>query len=63
MNETGSINLREAMKIRLDDALPSYPAFVEGVRRAPGRGFSLTPEQSETALKNALRYVPPHLHE
>jgi urocanate hydratase len=55
--------LKDAMKIRLDDGLPPYPAFEEGVRRAPSRGFSLSPEQSETALKNALRYVPPSLHE
>ena len=27
------------------------------------RGFSLTPAQTETALKNALRYVPENLHE
>lgn len=35
-----------------------YPAFVEGIRRAPDRGFTLTPAQTATALKNALRYVP-----
>ncbi len=62
MNATGPMNLHEAMKIRLGDELPPYPAFVEGVRRAPGRGYSLTPAQAETALKNALRYVPAHLH-
>ena len=51
-----------AMKIRLDDVLPEYPKFREGIRRAPSRGFRLTLEQSKTALKNALRYIPERLH-
>lgn len=55
--------IEKAMTIRLDAELPEYPAFVEGVRRAPDRGFRLTPEQTKTALKNALRYVPEELHE
>lgn len=63
MNTMDFVTLKEAMKVRLDDALPPYPSFFEGVRRAPGRGVSLSPEQSETALKNALRYIPPHLHQ
>lgn len=44
------------------DKLPKYPTFVEGIRRAPDRGYSLTPEQTKTALRNALRYIPKHLH-
>lgn len=55
--------IEKAMTIRLDAELPEYPAFVEGVRRAPDRGYRLTPEQTKTALKNALRYVPEELHE
>ncbi|MBQ7087484.1 MAG: urocanate hydratase [Clostridia bacterium] len=51
------------MTIKLPDELPEYPKFVEGIRRAPSRGFRLTPEQTKVALKNALRYVPEHLHE
>jgi len=42
--------------------LPDYPPFHEGIRRAPSRGFRLSRSQSETALANALRYVPVHLH-
>ncbi len=53
----------QAMTIKLDAELPEYPAFVEGIRRAPDRGFRLTPEQTKIALKNALRYVPEELHE
>ena len=52
-----------SMTIKLDATLPEYPAFQEGIRRAPDRGFRLTPEQTKVALKNALRYVPEELHE
>lgn len=51
------------MEIKLDNQLPNYPPFVEGIRRAPDRGYCLTTAQTETALKNALRYVPKELHE
>ena len=43
--------------------LPEMPEFVEGIRRAPDRGYSLTPEKTVTALRNALRYLPKELHE
>ena len=56
-------NIYDAMTIKLPDELPEYPEFVEGIRRAPSRGFRLTPAQTKVALKNALRYVPEHLHE
>jgi len=52
-----------AMYIKLDTNLPEYPSFAEGIRRAPDRGFSLTKAQTETALKNALRYIPNELHQ
>ncbi len=51
------------MTIQLDNELPEYPEFVEGIRRAPDRGFRLTKAQAKIALKNALRYVPEELHE
>ncbi|MCH5326639.1 MAG: urocanate hydratase [Duncaniella sp.] len=38
------------------------PKTVDGIRRAPDRGYTLTPEKTKTALKNALRYLPPQLH-
>jgi len=53
----------KAMTIKLDNELPAYPKFVEGIRRAPDRGYRLTPEQTKLALRNALRYVPEELHE
>ena len=46
------------MEITLSKTLPPYPAFVEGIRRAPDRGYTLDPVQTATALKNALRYIP-----
>ena len=51
------------MDIHLGSQLPAYPSFVVGIRRAPDRGYSLTSAQTETALKNALRYIPKELHE
>lgn len=50
------------MEYTLPDTLPEYPKFVEGIRRAPDRGYKLTKAQTETALRNALRYIPRHLH-
>ena len=44
-------------------ALPSKPTFIEGIRRAPKREFSLSKKETELALKNALRYVPKEWHE
>ena len=51
------------MKMTLSNQLPEYPAFVEGIRRAPDRGYTLSPAQTAMALKNALRYIPVDLHE
>ncbi|MBB6217557.1 urocanate hydratase [Anaerosolibacter carboniphilus] len=56
-------DISQAMTIKLDSVLPEYPKFIEGIRRAPDRGFKLTPAQTETALKNALRYIPEEFHE
>ena len=50
------------MTIKLDKELPEYPKFVEGIRRAPDRGYTLTPENTKIALRNALRYIDPSLH-
>ncbi len=54
---------RSTMQIRLDDALPEKPPFEDGIRRAPDRGFRLTRSQTQTALNNALRYIPRRHHE
>ena len=52
-----------SMTIKLDNNLPEKCIFEEGIRRAPDRGFTLTKEETELALKNALRYIPEELHE
>ena len=54
-----------AMTVRLDQVfgdLPTVPTFVDGIRRAPKRQFSLSRHDTELALKNALRYVPEEWH-
>lgn len=43
--------------------LVPYPEFEKGIRRAPSRGFRLSPEQTQLALRNALRYIDPSLHQ
>lgn len=56
-------DISKAMSIKLEGPLPEMPEFVEGIRRAPDRGFRLTRDQTEVALKNALRYIPEEYHE
>ncbi len=58
-------NASGAMSIRMEDILqelPPKPAFMEGVRRAPKRKFTLSRADTELALKNALRYIPERWH-
>ncbi|MCP3944315.1 MAG: urocanate hydratase [Desulfobacteraceae bacterium] len=56
-------NVQESRKVCLADELPPKTIFKEGIRRAPDRGFRLSRNQTATALKNALRYIPQSLHE
>ncbi len=58
--------ISNAMKVKLEDIfteLPAKPAFVEGIRRAPKREFTLNKDETALALKNALRYIPEKWHE
>jgi urocanate hydratase len=48
--------------LTLPAQLPDKKDFVADIRRAPDRGFSLTPAQTRIALNNALRYIPAPLH-
>jgi urocanate hydratase len=62
MNNT---QISDAQRIRLDalfKKLPARPPFVEEIRRAPKRTFSLSRSETALALKNALRYVPEKWH-
>ena len=53
----------EAMIIKLDYELPEYPAFEEGIRRAPRRESHLSKSDKALAIKNALRYIHPDHHQ
>src|SRR5690554_3435870 len=44
-------------------SLPSYPQFVNGIRRAPKREMTLNQKDIKLALKNALRYIPKAWHD
>jgi len=49
-------------KVKLPDSLPEKEEFRSDIRRAPKRELTLNDNQIKLALKNALRYVPEHLH-
>ncbi len=55
--------MKSDKRILLSAEIPAMPEFKEGIRRAPDRGYTLTPEKTVTALKNALRYLPEEIHE
>lgn len=60
-----NMDIASAMTVKLEDIfteLPEMPAFVEGIRRAPKRPFTLSQQDTVLALKNALRYVPEKWH-
>ncbi|MHA2268245.1 MAG: urocanate hydratase [Promethearchaeota archaeon] len=57
------MDISKAMRIKLSIELPECPKFIEGIRRAPSRGYTLNYFQTKLALKNALRYLDPSLHE
>lgn len=59
MNNT---EIKNAMTIQLPAELPPDPVFEPGIRRAPNRGLDLSKSEIITAVKNALRYLPPELH-
>ena len=58
-----NFDVDKAMKVKLPDELPEKPDFRDDIRRAPKRELNLSEDEMELALKNALRYVPAHLHE
>jgi len=58
-----NFDIGQAMTVKLDPILPTYPEFQQGIRRAPRRELTLTNDQIQLALHNALRYIPEELHE
>jgi urocanate hydratase len=60
-----NVEISKAMNIHLAEIfedLPEMPQFVDGIRRAPARHFNLNSNETELALKNALRYIPANWH-
>lgn len=57
------MNQASVMTIGLSEDLPPDPFFDPAIRRAPDRGYTLNQKETLQALKNALRYIPPGLHE
>ncbi|MCP4294501.1 MAG: urocanate hydratase [Proteobacteria bacterium] len=58
--------ITKAMVIKLEDKFPSLPPqqeFIKGIRRAPKRHMTLSQDETELALKNALRYIPEQWHQ
>ncbi len=55
------MNLNQ-MQFTLEGPLPEYPSFREGIRRAPRREANLSQSDRETAIANALRYIPKEHH-
>ncbi len=58
-------DISKAMTIQLEkifDKLPEHPEFVNSVRRAPKRSFTLSRRDTALALTNALRYIPEKWH-
>lgn len=57
-----NFDVDQAMTVKLDYDLPDYPAFEEGVRRAPRRESHLSESDKALAIRNALRYIHPDHH-
>jgi len=58
-------DISKAMTVQLEEIfekLPEMPDFVESIRRASKRKFTLNQKETELALKNALRYIPEKWH-
>jgi urocanate hydratase len=47
----------------LGTSLPEPPAVDPSVSRAPARTLTLSAEEKDLALRNALRYIPPRWHD
>jgi len=62
---TNNIDVSKSMTVKLEEIfgeLPDMPEFIKGIRRAPKRDFTLSKNETELALKNALRYIPEKWH-
>jgi urocanate hydratase len=55
--------MQDKISMTLGASLPPDPVFEPRIRRAPDRGLNLSRSEIALAVRNALRYVPPELHE
>lgn len=55
-------DIKDAMTIKLTDIPKETPKFDSKYRRAPKRDLTLSQDEVELALKNALRYIPEEFH-
>ena len=62
MGESWS-SLRRALTTGIPDELPVHPGLDDSVDHAPARRQVLSSKEKKLALKNALRYFKPELHE
>ena len=62
MGESWS-SLRRALTAGIPDELPVHPGLDDSVDHAPARRQVLSSKEKKLALKNALRYFKPELHE
>ncbi|MCU0285851.1 MAG: urocanate hydratase [Acidobacteria bacterium] len=56
------MNEQKIIQFSLPDELPIEQKFQPEIRRAPKRSSNLSAVEKKIALKNALRYIPLHLH-
>ena len=53
---------QQAIKAGIPDTLPPAKAYDPNINHAPKRKDILSDEEKRLALRNALRYIPEHLH-
>ena len=58
-----NLTFQEEISAGIPDQLPALQPYDNSINHAPRRKDILTPEEKRLALRNALRYFPPHLHE
>ncbi len=56
-------DFKEIVAAGIPDTLPPYPPEEPGINHAPPRPLVLSDREKVLAVKNALRYFPPSLHE
>ena len=53
---------QQAIRAGIPDTLPPAKAYDPNINHAPKRKDILSDEEKRLALRNALRYIPEHLH-